>query len=83
MVKYRVWWISKPPREGFYYEVKNLEEAKKVVDVLAKYDLYLGDLIDCNVCGVQELGTDGEWNDCECPECYEDILNCRCNEEDK
>ncbi len=37
----RVWWISQiPSRTPFYTLVKSEEEADKVMDILAEYDLY-------------------------------------------
>ena len=40
--KLRVWWIPQIPMEGekFLVDVKTIEEGIKLVDVLAKYDLY-------------------------------------------
>lgn len=54
----RVWWVPNPPREPFYYPVKTVDEAKKVIDVLAQYDLYLGELIVANGSGLEVY--DGE-----------------------
>lgn len=37
----RVWWIPQvPSTTPFYVKVKSVEEAEKIIDVLAKYDLY-------------------------------------------
>lgn len=36
----RVWWIPQVPGEPFYVPVASPQEAKKVMDVLAKYDLF-------------------------------------------
>ena len=36
----RVWWIPQIPGEPFYVPVKNLEEAKLIMDTLAKYDIF-------------------------------------------
>jgi len=60
----RVWWISNPPRKPFTKEVNTLKESKRVMDILSKYDLYLGDLIDCNACGV-EIFNGEEWEENE------------------
>ena len=64
----RVWWISNPPRNPFLYPVKSIEEAKKVIGVLAKYDLYLGDLISAAACGVEvfeDVGWGEYYDECE------------------
>ena len=72
----RVWWISNPPRDPFLYPVKSLEEAKKVMSVLAKYDLYLGSLISVNACNV-EVFEGEEWCNYYDEEGrgFEDIIN--------
>jgi hypothetical protein len=36
----RVWWIPQIPMEAFYVPVKSIDEAKLVLDVLARYDLF-------------------------------------------
>lgn len=67
MNKLRVWWI---PQVGscdtFYIPVENAEEGKKVMDMLAAYDLFqLQNNIKpdfCNAGGLQML-VDGEWED--------------------
>jgi hypothetical protein len=38
MEKLRVWWIPQVPMEAFMVDVKDLTEAKKILDVLADYD---------------------------------------------
>jgi len=39
--KLRVWWIPQVPmKKAFYVGVKNPFEAKKILDVLGKYDLF-------------------------------------------
>ncbi len=35
--------------------VKNIEEAKFVIQTLTDYDLYLGELISSNACGLEEF----------------------------
>jgi hypothetical protein len=63
----RVWWIPQIPMKAFYVEVETPEEAKKVLDLLAKYDLFQyqekvkGDY--SNVGGLEEKTEDGwvEW----------------------
>ncbi len=40
-IKLRVWWKPQiPMNESFYVEVATPQEAKKVLDILAKYDLF-------------------------------------------
>jgi len=36
----RVWWIPQIPMKPFYVPVKSVEEAIKITDVLADYDLF-------------------------------------------
>lgn len=36
----RVWWIPQVPGKPFHVPVENTDEAKKILDVLAKYDLF-------------------------------------------
>ena len=36
----RVWWIPKVPMKPFYVTVQSISEAKKILDVLADYDLF-------------------------------------------
>lgn len=66
--KLRVWWN---PQAGsscdtFYIPVESVEEGKKVMDLLAAYDMFqLQNNIKpnfCNVGGLQML-VDGEWED--------------------
>ena len=40
MNKLRVWWIPQIPMESFYVPVETPEEGKKILDVLASYDLF-------------------------------------------
>lgn len=54
----RVWWISNPPREAFEFPVSSPEEAIRILDALAYYDLHLGDLVFANLGGL--LNEDGE-----------------------
>lgn len=56
----RVWHVANPPRKPFALVVGSLEEAKRLLDTLANYDLYLGDMIDYNAQGV-EVFENGEW----------------------
>ena len=59
----RIWWISNPPRrDAFKRKVTNEKEAIKFLDLLGDYDLWLGDLIDTNACGL-EVWENGEWSE--------------------
>ena len=40
MSKLRVWWMPQIPMESFYVPVNSVEEGKKVLDMLAAYDLF-------------------------------------------
>lgn len=65
--KLRVWWIPQVGSSNrFYIPVKSVEEGKKVMDLLAAYDMFqLQNNIKpdfCNVGGLQ-MFVDGEWED--------------------
>ena len=46
----------------FTQEVESVEEAKKILKILADYDLILGDLIDSNAQGLEiYVGTDVDY----------------------
>ena len=60
--KLRVYWIANAPNKLFRKEVKNIDEAILVLNVLTDYDLYLDDLIDNNAGGL-EVFEDGEWTE--------------------
>ena len=50
-----------PKSDPYKVSVKDTKEASFVISVLSYYDLYLGDLICCNVCGLEIFnGTDWE-----------------------
>ncbi len=62
----QVWWIPQIPGKQFHVDVADIKEAKKILSVLAKYDIFQmennikGDF--CNAGGLQEF--DGEdWID--------------------
>lgn len=69
MSRLRVWWIPQAGMEDtFYVPVQSVEEAKKVLDILAAYDMFqVQNFVkpDCsNVCGLEEYNDEtGEWND--------------------
>lgn len=65
--KMRVWWIS-TGSEAFYIPVNSIEEARKIMDVLAYYDCFLmnqevrGDYANCGGLEVWDE-EEQEWND--------------------
>ena len=66
--KLRVWWIPQVPCESFYIPVNTPEEGRKVLDILAAYDMFqLNNNIKpdfCNVGGLQYWDEEEqEWND--------------------
>ena len=71
----RVWWIPQVPLKkgetSFRVLVKDMDEAKKVYDVLAEYDQYQFDhkiKPDYSNVGGYEIFLDGEWQDYEMEE---------------
>lgn len=62
----RIWWIPQVPMKAFNYPVKSVNEAKKILNLLADYDLFqLAHRIKpdySNVGGLQVF-EDGEWID--------------------
>lgn len=64
----RVWWIPQVPMSPFYVSVSTIEEAKKVLDVLAKYDMFQYEYNIkpdyCNAGGLQVM-VGGEWEEWE------------------
>lgn len=72
----QVWWIPQVPGESFKVPVDTLEEAIKILDTLAKYDLFqLENNIKPDYCNTGGLSVfeDGEWSDWYHPETGEDI----------
>ena len=65
--KLRVWWKPQiPMNNSFYIEVATPQEAKKVLDILADYDLFqLKNNIkpDYSNAGGLEVFEDGEWSE--------------------
>ena len=68
----RVWWIPQVPMRSFYVEVDSTKEAKKIMNVLANYDIFqFENNIKpdyCNAGGLQmwEVNFDGEGSDDWC-----------------
>lgn len=72
----RVWWIPQVPLATFYVPVGNPEEALKMIDTLARYDLFqYNNSIkpDYTNAGGLEVFEDGEWVEWYHPETGEDI----------
>ncbi len=74
--KLRVWWIPQVPMKSFHVEVDSPEEARKLLRVLANYDLFqFENNIKpdyCNVGGLQEWDPEDEEEDKWCEWCDED-----------
>ncbi|HEU4345769.1 MAG TPA: hypothetical protein VFU31_29825 [Candidatus Binatia bacterium] len=75
----RVWHIPQIPMDPFYVDVSNEEEALKIINVLANYDLFqFENKVKpdyCNMSGL-EVCVDGEWAEWE-NEDYDDINDFR------
>ena len=75
----RVWWIPQVPGRQFLVDVASVDEAIKVLDILARYDLFQlkhrikGDF--CNAGGLECYSQDGDGNWCDWydPESGDDI----------
>lgn len=76
-LKLRIWWNSNFGQEAFKHKVESVEEAKKFLTLLIKYDLYLGDKITANTGGLEVfvgvVDYDGweEWMDDEGRDIFE------------
>jgi len=62
-MKLRIWWIANPPNRPFKLKVKDLEEAKERLILLANFDLFLKDLVDTNIGGLENLNEEDEWEE--------------------
>jgi hypothetical protein len=64
----RVWWIPQVPMKAFHVNVSSVEMGAKIIDVLAKYDLFQYENKVkpdyCNAGGLQRwcLDSDGDGN---------------------
>lgn len=64
--KLRVWWIPQVPGHPFHVPVGTVEEGVKIMDVLAKYDLFQynnhikGDYANVGGLEMWEVDSDGE-----------------------
>lgn len=68
MSKLRVWWIPQIPMKSFYVPVESIDEAKKILTVLADYDIfqYENDVKpDYSNAGGLQVCEDGDWFDWE------------------
>lgn len=75
-MEYRVYWIPQIPMDAFYVSVSNPLEGRRLLDILAQYDLFqLEHNIkpDYSNAGGLEVIEDGEWVDWHDPEFDEDI----------
>jgi hypothetical protein len=73
MTELRVWWIPQVPMKAFHVPVEGIKEAKKVLAVLANYDLFQYEnniKPDFSNAGGLEAFEDGEWCDWNSEEGY-------------
>lgn len=71
----KVWWIPQIPMKPFHVSVANIDEAAKILYVLAEYDLFQYDnkvKPDYSNAGGLEVFDGNEWTEWESDE-YEDI----------
>ena len=61
----RIWHVPNPPRAPYTFPVADMAEAIKLLRLIANYDLYLGDLIFANAQGLEQLTSDGDWEEWE------------------
>jgi len=62
--KLRVCWVPQVPMNAFYVDVVSVEEAAKIMDILARYDLFqFENKVKPDYCnfGGLEMFEDGEW----------------------
>jgi hypothetical protein len=77
----RVWWIPQVPMKPFRYDVKTIDEAKLLLEVLAQYDdfQFKNNIKPdyCNVGGLEVYAEDGwgEWYDDEDGHSINDLLD--------
>jgi len=71
----KVWWIPQVPMNAFEVSVSSVEEAAKIMTVLADYDLFqYENRVKPDYCNTGGLLVfqGGEWIGWECPETFED-----------
>lgn len=79
--KLRVWWIPQVPMEAFYVNVKSVDEARKLLQVLADYDTFQFEKRikpDYSNTGGLQMLEGKEWLEWYCSRCDEDIDKCEC-----
>lgn len=72
----RVWWVPQLPMKAFYVPVESPQEATKLLETLARYDLFQYNnnvKPDYANAGGLEVFEDGEWQEWYHPETGEDI----------
>lgn len=70
-MKLRIWHNSNFGHKTFHYDVLTIQDAFVVLDILAKYDLYLGNLIIGNAQGLEYYDEEKEeWLEWEDEEGY-------------
>jgi len=66
-MRLRVWWIPQVPMKPFLVDVESVEEGVKIMNVLARYDMFqFNNKIKpdyCNNGGLLMLDEEGEWCD--------------------
>lgn len=79
----RVWWIPQVPGKPFHVSVSSIDEAKKVMVILAEYDIFqFKQRVKpdyCNAGGLECFSQDGdnewcEWQDPETGDCIDDVI---------
>ena len=68
MINLRVWWVPQVPLDAFYVEVGSIEEAVKIMDILANYDAFQYETNikpDYSNAGGVQMFEDGSWIDWE------------------
>lgn len=68
MSQLRVWWIPQIPMKSFYVPVASIDEAKKILTVLADYDIFQYEnnvKPDYSNAGGLQVFEDGDWFDWE------------------
>ena len=64
MQKLKIWHITNIPNEPFEKEVYGIRQAKEYLDLLADFNLFLGDMVESNAQGLI-VCNDGEWEEWE------------------
>src|SRR5688500_11946945 len=70
----KVWWIPQVPMRAFEVPVSSVEEAAKIMTVLADYDTFqFENKVKPDYCNTGGLVVfeDGDWCDWQCPDTFE------------